>query len=245
MKQIIVVTNHKDRFEKEFAGSDFMVTWCELAVESLLPVRGRSNILFVCLDHEKHDDLVKIGLYLRDICIEDEKILYLYGNKADVDEVASYVPSLFIQKSLYSFADFVQIRDELAKNTAQSDKGKPVFLIIDDDTDYVEKLRVYLDNDYKVLVSRFEIREIASLIHAADIVLISMDGKLALHDFMGLFHMLVVKKKKSSFKYYYMSATNSERAELNAGSDSTSISFSKEMDVERVAKYFIDMTRQK
>ncbi len=244
MKQIIVVTNHKDRFEKEFAGSDFLVTWSALTVESLLPVRGRSNILFVCLDHEKHDDLVKIGLYLRDICIEDEKILYLYGNKADVDEVASYVPSLFIQKSLYSFADFVQIRDELAKNTALLDKDKPVFLIIDDDTDYVEKLRVYLDNDYKVLVSRFEIREIAALIHSADIVLISMDGKLALRDFMGLFRLLVVKKKKPSFKYYYMSSTDRERAMLNSATESTSISFSKEMDVDRVAKYFIDMTRQ-
>lgn len=244
MKQIIVVTNHRDKFEKEFAGGDFAVTWSALTVEALLAVRGRSNILFVCLDHEKHDDLVKIGLYLRDICIEDEKILYLYGNKADVDEVASYVPSLFIQKSLYSFADFVQIRDELAKNTALLDKDKPVFLIIDDDTDYVEKLRVYLDSSYKVLVSRFEIREIASLIHSADTVLISMDGKLALSDFMGLFRLLVVKKKKPSFKYYYMSATDRERAMLNSATESTSISFSKEMDVERVARYFIDMIKR-
>lgn len=244
MKQIIVVTNHQDKFEKEFAGTDIMITWSALSPEALLAVRGRSNILFVCLDHENHDDLVKIGLFLRDICIEDEKILYLYGNKSDVDEVSSYVPSLFIQKSLYSFADFVQIRDDLVRDRNESDTGKPVFLIIDDDTDYVEKLRVYLDNDFKVLVSRFEIREIASLIHSADIVLISMDGKLALHDFMGLFQMLAARKKKSSFKYYYMSASDAQRAELNSGSESTSISFSKEMDVDRVAKYFTAMIKR-
>ncbi len=36
MKQIIVVTNHKEQFEKKIPAEDFLVTWCAFTVEDLL-----------------------------------------------------------------------------------------------------------------------------------------------------------------------------------------------------------------
>ncbi len=239
MKQIIIVTNHKERYEKEIPKTDLYVTWCELKVESLIGIRSRSNLIFIIMDHEKKDDLDRMALYLRDVCIEDEKYVYLYGNKEDVDTMTSKIPSMFVKKKMYSFSHFDLLIDIVVKEEVKAENGKPMFLLIDDDSEYAERLRVYLDPHFRVLISRFDPEEIDKLVAVADVVLISMDGKLRLSEFMTLFRLLAAKKKIPRFAYYFISDSDSERNFNNSGVEKSSISFSKEMDPERVAKYLI------
>ncbi len=244
MKQIIVATDHKERFESSFASMDLIVTWCGLSVEEVLKVRGRSNIIFVCMDHDNKDTLNKLGLYLRDICIEDEKVLYLYGNKEDVDMVGALVPSLFIAKSSYSFVDLKNVLEELENEINKKDSNKPGILILDDDIEYAEKLRVYLDPYYRFFHCRFNLEEIAKMAPLADTIIISLDGSMKLCDFMELFRLIQAKKKNNDkFRYYYLAGDNKYRAMMNAESEKTAISFSKEMEVERIARFFIDAAK--
>jgi hypothetical protein len=242
MNQIIVVTNHREIYEQKLGKCDLHITWCEFSIEGLQQIRGRAKIILLCPDHEKTTLLNKLGLYLRDLCIEEEKDLYLYGNKDDVDDITELVPSIFVKKAIYSFVDFSKMKDAITSNVGEDEIGKKTFLIIDDDTDYAGKLRVHLDQTYRVLVSRFDLEEMGSLILGANVVLISMDGSLKLNEFMTMFRILAAKKGRNPrFKYYYLTGTDRERAKLNSGSEKSSISFSKEMDVSRVANYFIGL----
>ena len=100
MKQIIIVTNHKDRYQKDIPESSLYVTWCDFSVDALLAVRDRSNLIFLLMDHEKYDDLNNMALYLRDLCIEEEKILYIYG-RINGDQFALCMP-----KERFVEADF-------------------------------------------------------------------------------------------------------------------------------------------
>ncbi|MCR5301554.1 MAG: hypothetical protein K6E49_03845 [Lachnospiraceae bacterium] len=239
MKQIIVITNDKTKYVKDFPERKYFVIWCEFSVEQLQAVREKSNLIVLCMDHEKTDDLKRMGLYLRDLCIEDEKVLYMYGNKEDVDLVKSLVPSLFVEKTLYSFAEFTQIIDEIEKSGVATENGKPVFLIIDEDRDFVEKLRVYLDPFYRVFVSKIDLEEIKKLLFMADTVLISSEGKMRFIEFMELSQILVAKKKVSGFRYYYMAKSGEDQNRINAGYGRNTIAFSKDMEVSRIADYFI------
>ena len=246
MKQIIVVTDHKERFESEFMSTDLIVTWCSLSVESLLKERGRSNIIFVCMDHDDKDTLKKLGLYLRDICIEDEKILYLYGNMEDVDTIRPLIPKLFVANASYSFVDLSRLIEELQDDFAKNEKDKPVFLIIDDDVEYAEKLRVYLDPYYRFFLCRFNPEDIAKMASVADVMVLCLDGSMKLVDFMELFRLIASKKKNNKdFKYYYLAGDNKNRAMMNAESEKTAISFSKEMGIDRIAKFLIDLAAPK
>ena len=130
--------------------------------------------------------------------------------------------------------------EELIKNNVNPERKKPRFHILDDDSAYVEKLRPYLDPYFQVFVSRFEIEEIAALIYSSDIVLISMDATFKLREFMGFFKAMMMKKKRSTlFHFFYLASTDPERNRMNAGSEDGGMAFSKEMDVARVADYFV------
>ncbi len=239
MKQIIIVTNHKDRYQKDIPESSLYVTWCDFSVDALLAVRDRSNIIFLLMDHEKYDDLNNMALYLRDLCLEMEKYVYMYGNKEDVDTMKSKIPAIFIKKTMYSFSHFDLLMDLIVQEEVIAENGKPVFLLVDDDTEYSEKLRVHLDQHFRVMISRFDPEEIYKLILTADYVMISMSGSLRLYELMKLFRIIAAKSKSPGFHYYYLTDTDNERNTSNSGSDVSSISFSKEMEIERIARYFI------
>ena len=238
MKQIIIVTSDRAKYEASFK-NDFYVSWSTFSIPDLIKFRDRSNLILLLVGNEDFETLKTMGLYLRDLCIEDEKLLYLYGPKNNVDIITSLVPSLFIKKALYSHVHFYVMYEELIKNDVNPDRKKPRFLILDDDTEYVESLRPHLDPFFQVFVCRFDINEIASLMHSVDIVLISMDGKMSLYDLMGMLRMLLTRAKSySAFRYYYLAPTNRERDRMNSGNENNNLTFSKEMEVHRVAAYF-------
>ncbi len=245
MKQIIVVTNHKEQFEKKIPAEDFLVSWCAFTVEDLLKVRDRSNLVLLCADHEDHNLLEKMGLYLRDACIEDEKMLYVYGNKEDVDVITSLVPSMFIKRSVYAFEDFTKFTAELVKNEVEAEYGKPCCLIVDDDAGYVEQLRLQLDQFFRVIVCKFDPADIAALIPEADVALISASGKLKLSETMGLFRILFTRKKTSVFQYYFLISPDSVDDVLKIGDEEKKISISKQLEVDKVAKALVKQFGQK
>ena len=240
MKQMIVVTSNRGKYEKMFPDGYFRIIWCEFTMDDIITKRAGSNLLLLCMDHEDHNTLNRMALYLRDVCIEDEKMLYLYGNKEDVDYFSSLIPSMCIKKALYSFSHFDLFVDEIVQREIGIENEKACCVIIDDDTEYVERLRVHLDGKFSVVVCGFDPEEINQLIRVADLVLVSIEGRLKLVEFMGMFRLLLARKKSPNFRFYYLTTSDRERNIMNAGTDKSSLSFSKEMEVERVAKYLID-----
>ena len=239
MKQIIIVTNHKEQFENKIPAEDFLVTWCAFTVEDLLKVRDKSNLILLCMDHEDRSMLDRMGLYLRDACIEDEKMLYIYGNKDDVDTITSSVPSMSIKRSVYAFEDFARFTAELVKNEVEAEYGKPCCLIVDDDSEYVGHLRLHLDAFFRVVVCKLEPADICTLIKDADVALIGADGKLKLSETMGLFRILFTKKKTSNFRYFFLTSPDSADDILKMGDEESKISISKQLEMDKVAKVLV------
>ncbi len=245
MKQIIVVTNDREKYEKEFPEKEFYITWCLLSVQELIQIRAKSNLILLCLDHEDVSTLNKMGLYLRDICIEDEKMLYVYGNKEDVDTMTTLVPSMFVKKAMYSFVRFPRILDEMVVNEVKAENSKPFCVIIDEDMEYVERLRVHLDSFFRVAVCRFNTKEINDLVLPADIILVSVEGKMKLSEFMGMFQILLAKKKAQKVNFYYLTPTNGERDIINMRQQNSSISISKQADPADVARFLTSQFRNR
>ena len=239
MDQIIVIAGDKSKYEAEFKKNGFYVTWSSFELEEVIKIRDRSNIILVCAVDEDYETLKKLGFYLRDICIEEEKTLYLYGRKEKVDIIKDLVPSLYIKKVVLYHVAFSTIPGEILKQELMPDRNKPTFLIIDNDTEYVGKLRLYLEPYFQILVSRFDFEEAGMLMLKSDIVLISMEATFKLREFMGFFKAMMMKKRSPLFHFFYLASTDAERNRMNAGSENESISFSKEMDVDRVANYFV------
>ncbi len=102
LKQIIIATNYREKLEDITLGMGFYITWCGLSVKEIQNVRDQSNVIFLCPGDESAMDLKKIGLYMRDLCVDDEKIVYLYGSQTGVDGLLPYIPVLYVRR--YEFA---------------------------------------------------------------------------------------------------------------------------------------------
>ncbi|MBQ6968236.1 MAG: hypothetical protein IJP84_10095 [Lachnospiraceae bacterium] len=238
MDQIIVIAGDKSKYEADFKKYGFYVTWSSFDLKEVIKIRDRSNIILVCAVDEDYETLKKLGFYLRDICIEEEKTVYLYGRKEKVEIIKELVPSMYIKLVVLYHVAFSTVPGEILKHEFMPVRNKPTFLIIDNDTEYVGKLRLYLEPYFQILVSRFDFEEAGMLLLKSDIVLISMDATFTLREFMSFFKAVMTKKHSPLFHFFYLASSNSERYRMNAGSENESISFSKEMEVSRVAGYF-------
>ncbi|MCR5672889.1 MAG: hypothetical protein K6F87_04140 [Lachnospiraceae bacterium] len=243
MKQIIVVTNAKEQYGKDFVRKDLHVTWCTTDTTELIKLRGRSSAVFVCTDHEERPKLEKLGMYLRDLCIEDEKTVYLYGNMEDVNLLASLIPSLYIRNKAYSFSPLERFVSELEHDDPESEVEKPCLLVIDEDSEYTERLRLHLDPSFRILVSTFDPDEIDKFMELANVTLISTDAKLKLFDIMRLVRKLLERRQNPGFKYYFIAPTNEARNVINSESEKNGITLSKEMDPARVAGFIVNQYR--
>ena len=106
-------------------------------------------------------------------------------------------------------------------------------------TEYISKLRPYLEPHFTIYVNHYEMQDAFLMILRSNIVVVSMDKPMSLLQFMELFRPIYTKKKSPGFHLYYLTTTAEERDRVNTGSDRFGISFSRDMDVARVANFFI------
>lgn len=244
MKQIVVVTSNRKKAEKAFDSSRFYVAWCSMNLEDIIELRTRSNIFFFCIYDDDPDELKRIGIYLRELCIEEEKILYIYGTKEGVDILNSFVPSIYIRKSEYFYNTPIDdLTDDVLlinKLTDKNSKYKSI-LIMEEDDEYVAQLRLYLDSVFQIFVCNYDLNEMGGLILYSDILLIGTDGRFTIPESVDLLRIVQKRKKATDFHSYFIAKDNAERQKLNIASVSGNISFSKEMEISRIAKYLSEL----
>ncbi|MCR4589452.1 MAG: hypothetical protein K5668_01360 [Lachnospiraceae bacterium] len=244
MQQVVVVTSNQERAQKAFDKKDFYITWCPVQMEEIIKNRARSNVFFFCIYDDDPEILKKIGLYLRDLCIDEEKILYIYGSREGVDVLKSCVPSLYIRKSAYFFAcpleDLTNDLYFLDKIRNKQERSKRV-LIMDDDDEYISKLRLHLDTDFQVFVCPYDLTEAGTLILHSDILLIGTTGRFTLPESIDLLRIISRRRKYDKFHAYYLAVDDAERKRLNISSIDNNIAFSKEMEMNRIVSYLKDL----
>ncbi len=240
MKQIILVTSEKERYEPFFTAAGYYVNWCPPLVEELVKIGDRSEVIFLCLTKEDPEVLKDLCLYIRDLSIESEKILYVYGTKKAVDIVRSRVPSLYIQCAEY--AEEMTLKDMMIRNPElirDSYSGKPGMLIVDDDNIFIDTIRAYLEPYYHIYICHYDLPEAGRLLKQSKAVLIGLKEKHSLLDTMDFLRAIATRKQSAGLRVYYIASDDSERDKLNSGSENGNLALSRDTDPRRLADYFI------
>lgn len=244
MQQILVVTSKKEKVEKAFNRRDLYVEWCPMSLGDIISERAKSSIFFLCVFDDDPDEIKRIGIYLRELCIEEDKIVYIYGNEEGVMILKSYIPSLFVRMACYFYAvtldSLVDDLSELEKITNSSEKRHNI-LIMEEDLEYVAKLRPYLEADYRVYVSSYDLSEVGILILYSDIILIDSNGRFTLPESIEMLRIISERRKRSGFHAYFLAADKAEREKLNISGIGGNIAFSKDMEISRIANYLLSI----
>ncbi len=144
---------------------------------------------------------------------------------------------LFFKETLDSILNDLS---ELEKIKNASEKRRSI-LIIEEDTEYIAKLRPYLEADYRVYVSSYDISEVGILILYTDIILIGSSGRFTIPESMEILRIISGRKKSPGFHAYFLAADKTERVKLNLSGIAGNTAFSKDVEVSRTAKYLLSI----
>lgn len=243
-KQILLISTRLEPIAEMLTAEGYYVTWCPFELDKIMKLRDHSNIMIINVEDENEDELKRIGLYLRDMCIEEEKILYIFGRINGVNIIRSRVPSIYVRKAVYVYSEpFSVILNDLKELAVDYGMNLNGLLIIDNDSEYIEKLRPNLDPYFRVYVSHMNLSEAGALLQISDVVLINVDESYVLREFIELFKSMFMKKRSTGLRIYYLTSTNENRDRMNMGIENDSIALSKSADVAKTAAFLTNILR--
>ena len=93
-------------------------------------------------------------VYLKDVCLEEEKFLILLGNLDELDVVSQYVPVAAIAAKFERPFDIKKLTAEVSRfaQAADAREMKKSILLVDDDPTFLKMMKGWLDEEYRVTI---------------------------------------------------------------------------------------------
>ena len=93
-------------------------------------------------------------VYLKDICLEEDKFLILLGNIDELDVVSQYVPAAAIAAKFERPFDMKKLTSEVGRfaQAAGARELKKSILLVDDDPTFLKMMKGWLDEEYRVTI---------------------------------------------------------------------------------------------
>ena len=93
-------------------------------------------------------------VYLKDICLEEDKYLFLLGTLDELDVVTQYVPAAAIAEKFERPFDNKKLISEIGRfaQAVGAREMKKSILLVDDDPTFLKMVKGWLDEEYRVTI---------------------------------------------------------------------------------------------
>ena len=182
MKNEVLIVSTKETFsvhglETKLNESGFPAFYVPMKVEDLSDKEDEAELIVFYMEGNTTID-PKFLVYLKDLCTEKEKDLFLIGRREEYEEVLKIVPEKCISSwferpfDINKFVDAV--KDQF--NTMLIKAAKKTVLICDDDVAYMQMIREWLKDKYQVVMVDSGLKAIQWLTNnTADLVLLDYE----------------------------------------------------------------------
>lgn len=120
-----------------------------------------------------------VMVYLRDLCIEEEKYLYLIGSKVEIDEAKKAFSSDVVT---HAFERPINVKDligTISDIRNESERRKSI-LVVDDDATFLRAVHSWLSDTYRVTMVSSGMNAITYLAkHTPDLILLDYEMPVA------------------------------------------------------------------
>lgn len=170
-------------------------------------------LLYTDTEFEDHRDVM---VYLKDLCVDDNMIMMVIGNKDAFNLVHQYIPkedvAFEIERPL-DMADLVQKALIVTDDEYEFQRRKSI-LIVDDDPTFLQMIREWLKDTYRVGMANSGTQAIAWLAtNKADLVLLDYD--MPVLDGPKVLEMLKSESFSSSTPVMFLTGKNDKESVTN------------------------------
>ena len=180
-KKILLVWNEEtflvNAIKNSLITNKFEVVDSTYALADLSTKKHGANliVLYTDQDFEDHRDAM---VYFKDLCIEENMVMLVIGDKDAFDLVHHYIPKEDIAFEVTRPLDMANLMEKIA--TATDDEfeiqRRKCVLIVDDDPTYIQMVREWLKDSYRVGMANSGTQAVAWLAtNQADLILLDYD----------------------------------------------------------------------
>ena len=180
-KKILLVRNEEtflvNAIKNTLEGAKFLVQDSTYSIADLSKKVEGSNliILYADQDFEEHSDAM---VYFKDLCDEENMILMVIGEKDAFDLVHRYVPRDDVPFEITRPLDMADLLSKvlIATDDEYEHQRRKCILIVDDDLTYLQMVREWLKDTYRVGMANSGTQAVAWLAkNKADLILLDYD----------------------------------------------------------------------
>ncbi len=211
---------------------------CKYEVRDIMAVKDKVAIFILFLPEDMTPEVLCVCNYLRDICIDEEKEVYVFGREKEVERVRKIIPRLFLRKTFCrektSVADLTDYLEwELQRREDQTAK----MLMLDDGSDYLRKLRSMIEGEFELICYDEYRDEITEILAGVSVVVIDLDMKMEMKQFFDLERALYMWRNR--LKVVYISGKREDQKSLNLMGSKAMVCLNRGTPPERNAAYLI------
>lgn len=139
--------------QKNFESSGYDVIRVDPVVEEISKCKDELSI-FVFFLGKFVEDIPEVLVYLKDVCLEEEKILILLGNIDELTFVQGTIPAAAIAEKFERPVDLKKLAAEVQKfaRTVDEKEAQRSILLVDDDPTFLKMMKGWLDPYYRVTI---------------------------------------------------------------------------------------------
>ena len=180
-KKILLVRNEEtflvNAIKNALLSNKFEVTDSSYALSELAIKKNDADliVLYTDQDFEEHKDAM---VYFKDLCIEENMIMLIIGDKDAFDLVHKFVPKEDIAFEVTRPLDMADLINKVATATDEEFElaRRKSILIVDDDPTYIQMIREWLKDTYRVGMANSGTQAVAWLAtNKADLILLDYD----------------------------------------------------------------------
>ncbi|MBQ7615706.1 MAG: response regulator [Butyrivibrio sp.] len=157
--------------------ANFLVDDSTYSIQELSTKAKDARLILVYTDSnfEEHRDAI---VYFKDLCVDDNKVLMVIGDKPAFDLIHNYVPKEDIAFEVtrpLEMADLVS-KVQIVTNDEYEQQRRKCILVVDDDLTYLQMVREWLKDTYRVGMANSGTQAVAWLAtNKADLILLDYD----------------------------------------------------------------------
>ena len=218
-KKILLVRNEQtflvNAIKNALDAAKFIVDEAAYSLADLSAKARDANLILLYTDNEleEHRDAM---VYLKDLSMEDNIVMMVIGNKDAFDFVHQYIPkedvAYEIERPL-DMADLVQKAQIVTDDEYEFQRRKSI-LIVDDDLTFLQMIREWLKDTYRVGMANSGTQAVAWLAtNKADLVLLDYD--MPVLDGPKVLEMLKSESFSSSTPVMFLTGKNDKESVTN------------------------------
>ncbi len=124
------------------------------------------------------DDMTDVIVYIKDLCSDDIKTLYLAGSAFAIKTIEDIIPAELIKKEYARPFDVKQMIQDimLEARVIEERRGQKTVLVVDDDVTFLRFIKKLLMDTYNVIIVKSGIQAIKYLtVNKPDLILMDYD----------------------------------------------------------------------